>query len=171
MVMRRILSSGLLSTLLASSVVCGAFQAGAQSRDARVDPCSFLSDDDAERITEMPMRRKPTPNAINCTYTQIMSDRPLAAEVHLNVMQHRTNEVEDVAWQAAKSGASSAGKLEPVDSIGDEAYVVRAQQPGIAQATLFVRKGTSDFMLTAFGPKGDPFEAMKEIAKKIADQL
>jgi len=171
MVKRRVHSVWLLAALLASTAVGASSQAGAQSHEGRVDPCSLLTDDDAERITDIPMKRKPTANAINCSYMQLTSDSGPTAEVHLNVMQHRTNEVEDVAWGAAKNGASTAGKLEVVGSIGDEAYVVRPQQSGIGGATLFVRKGTADFMLTTFGSKADPFEAMKEIAKKIADQL
>ena len=114
----------------------------------------------------------PTAYRINCTYKQAIPGSGPAVEIHLNVSVFSSKEIDDMAWSAAKSWASTTGKLETqgLAGIGDEAFFVKAQRPGILGTTLVVRKGTSQFSLHAQEPKHEPLEAMKEVEKKTAGQ-
>jgi hypothetical protein len=165
--------------ILAVSLPLGALaQSAGQPGRNRVDPCSLLTAADAQHIAGMPM--KPVPplggdivSRFACNYEQAESTSAPKGEINFVVGQHKSKDMEDATWVAMKGGGGSSGNLDTqgLAGIGDDAFLIHGKVPGALSTTLFVRKGTSDFRLQAKGFKSEPLAPMKDIAKRIADEL
>jgi hypothetical protein len=125
----------------------------------------------------MPMKRTPFPmpkdistdNGGTCHYEQIDQKSEPKVEISL-VMTKITDEdkeLADWAWNAGKHG--SAGKVESAPGIGDDAYFIRNTHSPVIKILVRKRAWTFYFSIEMF--KNDPVAAMKEVAKKIADQF
>lgn len=146
---------------------------------SQVNVCAFFSETDARSIMGVPMKRSAKTNPQrNCMYEEA-SERPNSigpGTVALTLDQHQTAAEEDKAWAEVKEVRHlQAGQknVQVLTGIGDEAYFTGNSEKGkVGVAGIIVRQGKSDFMLDSMVLEymASP-NAMKSVAKKVADQL
>jgi hypothetical protein len=177
--MQRIFVGGLFLILEILFVVSSFAQPGAPSRTEK-DACSFLTAADAQHIAGMAMKNTlPSgPEWKNlsrskglCHYEQTEPKSDPKVEIYLHMMKIADDDksVGDMMWNSAKGGAKAGGKVESVTGIGDEAFLVHYSNGTVI--AIGVRKRASNFILTVHMFKNDPVAAMKDVARKIADQF
>jgi hypothetical protein len=128
------------------------------------EACSLITDADAQQITGVPMKRQPVKYPFNCSYDPATPVPGPKTAVYLNVSNY--GGMEDTVWQTTKKAIP--GKPQPLHDMGDEAFYVRS---GKTDAAIYVRKGSSHFILTCGGANPDLFERMKTVVKKIVGKL
>lgn len=126
----------------------------------------------------LPMRLKPGHGATVCMYEEATA-RPNSVgpgTVSLTLNQHKTADEENRALAQMKEVRHlQAGQknVQALSGIGDEAYFTGNIEKGrVGVSGVIVRKGNSHFALDCMVLEyvASP-EAMKAVAKKIADQL
>jgi hypothetical protein len=140
--------------------------------------CAIFTAADAQKIMGAPMQMKPGHGAHTCLYEEV-TQRPNSAAtgtVALTLNQHDTVQRADIAWRQLKE----VRHLEPgqknvqvLSGIGDEAYFTGNVSKGkVGVAGVIVRKGNANFAIDTMSlDYVSSLDAMKAIAKRIADQL
>jgi hypothetical protein len=140
--------------------------------------CALFTAADAQKIMGAPMALKPGHGKDTCLYeeTTPAPNSIGGGTVALTLNQHSTAEEENRAWAQMKE----VRHLEPgqknvqvLSGIGDEAYFTGNIQKGkVGVAGVIVRKGNAHFAIDCMVLEyvASP-DAMKAIAKRIADQL
>jgi len=128
------------------------------------EACSLITDADAQQITGVPMRRQPVKYPFNCSYDPVTPVPGPKTAVYLNVFNY--GDREETFWQTTKKAIP--GNPQPLHEMGDEAFYVRSSK---TDAAIYVRKGSSHFILTCGGANPDLFERMKTVVKKIVGKL
>ena len=140
--------------------------------------CALFSAADAEKIMGAPMKPKPGHGATVCMYEEVTA-RPNSigpGTVALTLNQHKTAEEENRARAQMKDVRHlQAGEknVQVLNGIGDEAFFTGNTQKGrVGVSGVIVRKGNSHFAVDTMVLEyvASP-EAMKSIAKRIADPL
>jgi hypothetical protein len=148
-----------------------------QAQAPPIDPCSRFTVADAQSIMGVAMKPVPGHGANVCIYEEA-SPKSAAETARISLMlnvRSSTNE-ESRAWHNIKViRRLSAGEknITQLSGIGDEAWFDGNTQNGkLGVGGVIARKGKTDFMLEsavlAYRASADQ---MKDIAKKIADQL
>jgi hypothetical protein len=148
-----------------------------QSPAAKIDPCSKFSAEDAQAITDVPMKFSPGHGDIVCMYFEATPQPGLdTARVSLMLNEANSLDQENKEWKNTKEiRRFKAGEknITQLSGIGDEAWFDGHVEKGkVGMGGILVRKGKADFALqsAALQPRSS-LEKMKEIARKIAGQL
>lgn len=149
------------------------------SQTSEVNACSLFSAADAQSIMGAPMRIKPGSRAqYVCMYEEVTA-KPGSigpGTVALTVNKSSSKDVEGKSWARMKEVRHlQAGEknVKPLSGIGDEAWWTGNIEKGKAGvASVIARKGDSHFAIDemVLEYRGSP-DAMKKIAKRIADRL
>ena len=140
--------------------------------------CALFSAADAQKIMGAPMTLKPGHGKNTCLYEET-TPRPNSiggGTVALTLTPHNTAEEENRAWAQMKEVRHlEAGQknVQVLSGLGDEAYFTGNTQKGkVGVAGVIVRKGNAHFAIDSMVLEyvASP-DAMKTIAKRIADQL
>ena len=140
--------------------------------------CALFTAADAQKIMGAPMMLKTGHGNDTCLYEET-TPRPNSiggGTAALTLNQHSTAEEENRAWAQMKEVRHlEAGQknVQVLSGIGDEAYFTGNIQKGkVGVAGVIVRKGNAHFAIDCMVLEyvASP-DAMKAIAKRIADQL
>lgn len=140
--------------------------------------CALFSAADAQKIMGAPMTLKPGHGKDTCLYEET-TPRPNSiggGTVALTLTRHNTAEEENRAWAQMKEVRHlEAGQknVQVLSGLGDEAYFTGNTQKGkVGVAGVILRKGNAHFAIDSMVLEyvASP-DAMKTIAKRIADQL
>jgi hypothetical protein len=148
-----------------------------QAQAPPIDPCSRFTAADAQSIMGVAMKQVPGHGANVCMYEEA-SPKSAAETARISLMlnvRSSANE-ESRAWHNIRViRRLNAGEknITQLSGIGDEAWLDGNTQNGkLGMGGVIARKGKTDFMLEsavlAYRASADQ---MKDIAKKIADQL
>jgi hypothetical protein len=161
------------------SNAAGASSSSSGSDESKVDVCAFFTQADAESImgAAMKLSAKTHPGR-NCMYEEVKA-RPNSLTngmVTLTLSQSKSIDDENKSWAGLKETRHlQAGEknVHALSGIGDEAYFTGNTEKGkVGVAAVVARKGKSELMLDSMVMEyvASP-DAMKKVAKKIADQL
>jgi hypothetical protein len=142
-----------------------------------IDPCTRFTAADAQSIMGVAMKPVPGHGANVCMYEEA-SPKSAAETARISLLlnvRSSANE-EDRAWHNIKViRRLSAGEknITQLSGIGDEAWLDGNTQNGkLGMGGVIARKGKTDFMLeSAVLSYRASADQMKDIAKRIADQL
>jgi hypothetical protein len=158
-----------------SATAAGSERQGEQ----QLDVCTFFSEADAQSIMGAAMKRSEKTNPQrNCMYEEVKA-RPnalTAGTVTLTLSQSKSVEEENRDWARLKEVRHlQAGEknVHALTGIGDEAWFTgNTEKSKVGVAAVVARKGRSELMLDSMVLEyvASP-EAMKKVAKKVADQL
>lgn len=157
-----------------------AANSGPDSDDSsKIDVCAFFTQADAESIMGVAMKLSAkTHPGRNCMYEEVKA-RPNSLSngmVTLTLNQSKSLDDENKSWAGLKETRHlQAGEknVHVLSGIGDEAYFTGNTEKGkVGVAAVVARKGKSELMLDSMVLEyvASP-DAMKKVAKKVADQL
>jgi hypothetical protein len=162
-----------------SSGSSSAAPSAGQESGQQLNVCSFFSEADAQSIMGVAMKRSDKTNPQrNCMYEEVKA-RPNslgAGTITLTLSQRKSVEDENRDWANLKEVRHlQAGQknVHPLSGIGDEAWFTGNTEKGkVGVAAVIARKGRSELMLDSMVLEyvASP-DAMKKVAKRVADQL
>lgn len=163
----------------ASSSASSTAGSSSESDANQLNVCSFFSEADAQSIMGAPMKRSAKTNPQrNCMYEEVKA-RPNSltnGTITLTLSQSKSVDEENKSWAGLKEVRHlQAGEknVHVLSGIGDEAYFTGNTEKGkVGVAAVVARKAKSELMLDSMVLEyvASP-DAMKKVAKKIADQL
>jgi len=149
-----------------------------QPQSTAIDPCSLFSAAEAQQIMGAPMKLSSGHGATVCMYeeTTTKSGEHDIARVSLTLNVRKSAEEEKRAWsniKVVRQLKPGAKNISVLIGIGDEAWLDgHIEQGKLGTGGILARQGKSDFMLesSVLAYRASP-DALKSMAKKIADQL
>ncbi len=169
-----------LTAALAGVALVSAARAelSASAKPKRPDPCTLLTDADADLITGVPMVRDkldPMYALVQCVYSQKDKKPFQHAGVTLSLGGYgMSKESNDSAWKMLKSGATARGQTmdtKDLAGIGDEAFITHKKDPMTFQTILYARRGERYFILDARDLPAERLQALRDVGKKIVPKL
>jgi hypothetical protein len=145
-----------------------AWAEGSTLGSVKTGACALMTEADAERLWNVPMQVEPgVPGrdfpGRTCLY------RPLKPDAGRHTVEFRLLDAGE--WAALETRVFAKGGTADVNGVGDEAYVVTARRGSrVSALVLFARRGSFQFSVRVAGTGVRLTEALKEVARSVAQR-